>query len=647
MTTTLMPPEHRQIDHHPADAVRPTWRERLFTGSPDEPRWAKPGLYGLLIATAVLYLWNLSASGWANDFYAAAVQAGTQSWKAMLFGSLDAGNAITVDKPPAALWVMALSGRLFGFSSFSMLLPQALMGVGSVALVAATVRRWSGPAAGLLAGAALALTPVAALMFKFNNPDALLVFLMTLAAYCVVRATEKGSTRWLAFAGIALGFGFLTKMLQAFLVLPAVGLVFLVAAPITFWARIRKLLVAFVALIVSAGWLPLLVALWPAGSRPYIGGSTTNSLLELALGYNGLGRIFGGTGNGGGGGGGMGGGNAGFGGTTGITRMFGESMGTEISWLLPAALIGLVAGLWFTRRMPRADRTRAGLILWGGWLLVTGIVFSYMQGTMHPYYTVALAPAIAALIGITVVELWKGRNNLPARTALAAMSATTGLWGFALLARTPDWFPWLRWVIVIGSIVVAAVIAVGAHQLGKATVVVAISGVLLGFGGTAAYALDTAVTAHSGSIPTSGPATGRGIGGFGGGMPGGEAPTGGFGGMRGESSNNAELQALLKATDNRWAAATIGSMSAGPLELSTGTSIMAIGGFTGSDDSPTLAQFQQYVANGNIHYFIAGGGMGGRGGGEGASSQITAWVEAHYTAKTVGGVTVYDLTQAT
>ncbi|MCE5290612.1 MAG: glycosyltransferase family 39 protein [Nocardiaceae bacterium] len=639
MTTTVMPLEHRPIDHPPADAVRPTWRERLLTGGPDEPRWARPGLYGLLVATAILYLWNLSASGWANDFYAAAVQAGTQSWKAMLFGSLDAGNAITVDKPPAALWVMALSGRLFGFSSFSMLLPQALMGVGSVALVAAAVRRWSGPAAGLLAGAALALTPVAALMFKFNNPDALLVFLMTLAAYCVVRATENGSTRWLAFAGVALGFGFLTKMLQAFLVLPALGLVFLVAAPITFWARIRKLLVAFVALIVSAGWLPLLVALWPAGSRPYIGGSTTNSLIELALGYNGLGRIFGGSGNPGGGGGGMGGGNAGFGGTTGITRMFGNSMGTEISWLLPAALIGLVAGLWFTRRMPRTDRTRAGLILWGGWLLVTGIVFSYMQGTMHPYYTVALAPAIAALVGITVVELWKGRNYLPARAALAAMSATTGLWGFALLARTPDWLPWLRWVIVVGSVVVAAVIAVGAHQLGKATVVVAVSGLLLGFGGTAAYALDTAVTAHNGAIPTSGPATGRGLGG-----PGGMA---GFGGMRGESSDNAELQALLGATDNRWAAATIGSMSAGPLELSTGTSIMAIGGFTGSDDSPTLAQFQQYVANGDIHYFIAGGGMGGGPGGRaGSSSQITAWVQAHYTAKTVGGVTVYDLTEA-
>ena len=159
------------------------------------PRWESPALLALLVATAVLYLWGLGSSGWANDYYAAATQAGTQDLTAWLFGSHDAGNAITVDKPPAALWVMALSGRLFGFNAFTMLLPQALMGVGAVALVHAAVRRCSGPGAGLIAGAALALTPVAALMFRFNNPDALLVLLMVAAAYFVVRATETGSAR--------------------------------------------------------------------------------------------------------------------------------------------------------------------------------------------------------------------------------------------------------------------------------------------------------------------------------------------------------------------------------------------------------------------------------------------------------------------
>lgn len=634
---------------------------RLLYGSPDQPRWARPGLCALLAVTAVLYLWGLSRSGWANDFYAAAVQAGTQSWKALLFGSLDAGNAITVDKPPASLWVMGLSGRVFGFSSLSMLLPQALMGVASVGLLYGAVRRWSGPAAGLLAGVVLALTPVAALMFRFNNPDALLVLLLIAAAYCTVRATENGSGRWLALAGVVVGFGFLTKMLQAFLVLPALGIVFLVAAPISLWRRVGKLLGAVVALVVSGGWFVALVSLWPSDSRPYIGGSTNNSLLDLALGYNGLGRVLGGSGNGGGGGGGTA-----FGGSTGITRLFGASMGTEISWLLPAALIGLVAGLWFTRRTARIGRSRAALLLWGGWLLVTGVVFSYMQGTIHPYYTVALAPAVAALVGITVVELWRGKQSLLTRIALGAMSATTGVWNFVLLDRTPDWYPALRWIVLVGSLVVAAIVVVGAHRLGRFTAVVAIAGMLFGLAGTTAYAIDTAATPHTGSIPTSGPVADGGMGGGPGGMP--DAADGGAsaagtvpdaettdrtgshdgGGPGGSVSNNTALQALLKNTDNRWAAATVGAQSAGSLELATGTSIMAIGGFTGGDNSPTLAQFQQYVANGDIKYFIADGADGHGPGheSEGSSSEIAAWVKTNFTATTVGDSIIYDLSQA-
>ncbi len=410
-------------------------------GPPQAPRWERPGLLALLVGTAVLYLWRLGSLGWANEFYAAAVQAGTQSWKALLFGSLDAGNAITVDKPPAAMWVMGLSGRLFGFNSWSMLAPQALMGVAAVALLYAAVRRTSGPGAGLLAGSALALTPVAALMFRFNNPDALLVLLLVAAGYCVVRALQSAhSTRWIALSGTAIGFAFLAKLLQAFLVLPALGLVVLVAMPGSFWKRLRDLLVGLVAVVVSAGWFVALVSLWPADSRPYIGGSTDNSLLELALGYNGLGRVLGGDGNptngSGGPGGGGGPGGSMFGGSAGITRMFGESMGTEISWLLPAALIGLIAGLWFTRREPRTSPTRAGLLLWGGWTVVTTVVFSFMKGIMHPYYTIALAPGVAAVAAIAVAELWRGRQYVGPRIWLGLMLAATGVWNFA--AAQPD-----------------------------------------------------------------------------------------------------------------------------------------------------------------------------------------------------------------
>src|SRR5581483_8893339 len=201
-------------------------------------------------------------------------QAGTHSWKAFFFGSFDWSNAITVDKPPASLWVMEISARIFGFNSWSVLVPQALMGVGAVALVHVTVRRRFSPQAGLIAGAVLALTPVATLMFRYNNPDALLVLLVA-AAYALVRALENTSTRWLVLSAAFIGTGFLAKMLQAFLVVPVFGLVYLVA------------------LVVASGWWVAAVELWPASARPYIGGSQNNSLLGLIFGYNGFGRITG------------------------------------------------------------------------------------------------------------------------------------------------------------------------------------------------------------------------------------------------------------------------------------------------------------------------------------------------------------------
>jgi 4-amino-4-deoxy-L-arabinose transferase-like glycosyltransferase len=602
--------------------------------APGRRGWHRPALALLLLGTAVLYLWNLSASGYANDFYAQAALAGSQNWEAWLFGSLDPGNIITVDKPPAALWVMGLSARIFGFNSWSLLAPQALEGVLSVWLLYATVRRRFGYGAGLAAGAALALTPVAVLMFRFDNPDALLVLLMVAGAYCVTRATEKANWKWLALAGVAIGFAFLTKMLQGFLVLPAFGLVYLVAAPTTLWKRIAHLGGAVLALIVSAGWFIALVDLWPASSRPYIGGSTDNSELELALGYNGLGRIFGGSGNRGGGGGGAalgggGGGGAGgnlsFGGTAGITRMFGQAFGTEISWLLPAALIALVAGLWFTRRAPRTDQTRAAFLLWGGWLLVTGLVFSFMSGTIHPYYSVALAPAIAALVAIGGRQLWRGRSKFSVRAWLSAMIAVTGVWDFVLLSENSSWLPWLRWVVLVAGIAVAALVLLQGAQFRRLIVVAVVTGLL----GVGAFGIATAATPKTGSIPVSGPSSSSSFGGGG----------GGFGGDQ-EGQTSSAVVSLLQATTTEWAAATDGSQSSAPLALASGKSVMAIGGFDGSDPAPTLATFQQYVAEGKISYYVSGGRGGG---GFGGSSQIATWVAAHYKAQTVGGTTVYDL----
>jgi 4-amino-4-deoxy-L-arabinose transferase-like glycosyltransferase len=508
---------------------------RLLHGQETDPRWARPALLGLLTLTAILYLWDLTRNGWANDFYAAAVQAGTKSWKAFFFGSFDQSNFITVDKTPGSLWVMEISGRIFGFSQWSMLVPQALEGVASVLLLYAAVKRWFGPPAGLIAGLVLALTPVAALMFRFNNPDALLVLLMTAAAYTLVRAIENGRTKWLVFTGLLLGFAFLAKMLQAFLVVPGFAVAYLWAGPPRLGRRIWQTVLMGAGIIVGAGWWILAAELTPAADRPYFGGSTNNNILQLAIGYNGLGRLDGNeTGSIGRGGGGQG---TSFGGATGILRLFHSEFGGQISWLLPAALISLAAMLWVSRRAVRTDRTRAAALLWGGWVLVTGLVFSYMSGIIHPYYMVALAPGIAALVGIGAMALWQARLGLAGRIAAASGIAVTAGWAYILLNRTPNWLPWLRWVAVAAGVTAAVLVlagprlaALGRPRRGRLALAAVPLGLALvaALAGPTAYALDTVNSAHTGAIPSAGPqATG-----FGGGPGGGLGGRGGFPGGR-------------------------------------------------------------------------------------------------------------------
>ncbi|UKA59338.1 ArnT family glycosyltransferase [Arthrobacter sp. FW306-2-2C-D06B] len=660
--TTQSPQGRRSTGPSTSDAT-PHWTRYAFGR---QPRWVRPSAAGLLVATAFLYLWNLAATGYGNSFYAAAIQAGTKDWTAFLFGSLDAGNAITVDKPPASLWIPALVGRIFGFSPLSMLVPEALMGVAAVGFLYLTVKRVSGPGAGLLAGGALALTPVAALMFRFNNPDAMLTLCLVLAAYFTTRSIERAGWKWLAAAGAVVGLAFLSKMLQGFLIVPGLGLAYLWAAPTSLRRRLLHLFGALAGIAVVASSYVALFQLTPASARPYMAGSQTNSFLELTFGYNGLSRITGsGEGTPGGGGAGApagglgafggGGGNTGFGGAAGIARMFGTSFGAEVSWLLPAALILLAAGLWFTRREARASRTRAALILWGGWLLVTAGVFSFMSGIVHPYYAVALAPAIAALVGIGSVELWRGRGYWPARIVLAGVILGSSAWSAVLLGRDASWLPWLRIVIVVLGVVAAAAILLrldslrpaGRFRNAAAAAVVVVS-LLAGGLGTAAWTLATAATAHSGSIPTSGP-SGSAMGGFGN-RAGGFGAAGGAGqagGPGSEGTADAGLTALLTSTTTKWSAIVSGATQAASLELATNTNVIALGGWNGGDPYPTLAQFQDMVAKGQIGYYIAGGGMGGGGGfgGQGGNSEVASWVQANFQAQTVGSSTVYKLTK--
>ena len=654
-----------------AGPTAPSRLQRLWRGNEEDPSWARPALLGLLFATALFYLYNLTSSGYANSFYSAAVQAGSQSWEAFFYGSSDAGNSITVDKPPASLWIMALSVRVLGLSSFAILLPEVLMGVATVAVVHATVRRHFGAAAGLVGGLVMALTPVAVLMFRFNNPDALLVLLMALGAWATLKSIDEGSHKWFAIVGVLIGLGFLTKALQVLLVVPAFGLAYLLFANTTLRRRITGALIGVAAMVLSAGWWVAVVELVPASMRPYIGGSQDNSFLSVTFGYNGLGRISGNeTGS-------VGGGNGW--GTTGLGRMFSSSIGGQISWLIPSALILLAVGLFLRGRAPRTDGRRAAYVVWGGWLLVTMLTFSFMAGIFHEYYTVALAPAVAAVVGMGAGEAWEHRTRSIGSITLAAATAAAATWSFILLSRT-DWQNWLRiGVLVVGM--ASALLLLVITQLHRRFVPVVVASALVAvLAGPAAYSIQTVGTAHTGSIVTAGPSTGR--GGFGGGMPGGGpggmppgttqggtgtapggtaqggttgAPQGGggMGGLLDASTPTTEVVSALSADAGsyRWVAAAVGSQNAAGLQLGTGLPVMAIGGFNGSDPSPTLAQFQAYVANGDIHYFAASGGQGGgRGGmgglgGSGTGSEISTWVAANFTSVTIGGSTFYDLTQ--
>jgi 4-amino-4-deoxy-L-arabinose transferase-like glycosyltransferase len=662
MTATLTPPPTPAPDP-PAVSAPPTGHRRArrggwWRGPESDPRWARPALLALLTVTAVLYLWDLGVGGWANTYYAAAVQAGTQSWKAFFFGSTDASNFITVDKTPLSLWPMAISARIFGLSSWSMLVPQALMGVATVAVLSATVKRWFGAGAGLVAGAVCALTPVAALMFRFNNPDAALTLLMTVGAYCITRAIERDSTTWIVLAGLSIGLAFLAKELQAFLVLPAFGLVYLLAGPPALGRRVWHCVLLGLSTIAGGLWWVLVVQFWPASSRPYIGGSQNNSFWNVLFGYNGFGRLTGDETGSIGGAAGIGGGRWG---ATGLTRLFNASYGGQASWLLPAAILLLTAGLLWTALRPRTDRTRAGLVLWGGWLVVTALAISLGQGIIHEYYTVALAPAIGAVVGIGGALMWTHRDDPFARGTLAVAVGVTAIWSAALLDRTPEWHPWIHDVVLFGGLATAVALLVPWTPARQAHVVLA-AALVVGLLGPAAYTLATVGSPKAGAIPLAGPG-GNGPGGFPGGRAlgpgagpaganfpaaGGRGPGGGIGGLLNGTAVGEDLTALLEdgSAGYRWVAAAIGANNAASYQLASGEPIMAIGGFNGSDPAPTLEEFQQYVAEGAVHYFIGSGGFGGPGGpGGGTSSAIATWVQSNFEARTVDGVTIYDLSQ--
>ncbi|MCV7344910.1 glycosyl transferase [Mycolicibacterium rhodesiae] len=586
------------------------------------PRWPAFAVTVLLVATAALYLWNLPINGYGNAFYAAAAQSGAKNWGAWFFGSLDPNNFITVDKPPAALWVTGLSVRLFGMNSWAVLVPQALMGVGAVALLYAAVRRVvtdpaRGAVAGLIAGAVLALTPAATLMFRYNNPDALMVLLMVAGAYFLIRAIPGASWRWLMLVGVALGLAFLTKMLAGLMVLPAFGLAYLLFAPTKWWRRVLHLLSATVALVISCGWWVAVVQLWPAAARPYIGSSTDNTVLNLALGYNGIDRIFGG-------------GNAVFHGHpsgwsthAGVLRLLSAEMGYEASWLLPAVVVAVMAGAYLALRRKLNRIEAASFTMWTGWLAVCTVVFSYMTGMVHPYYTIALAPAAGALIGLAAV--WS-------RSAAIVMVVAAAWWAVVLLQRAQLGPTWTRSLIEYAAVAAIVLLAAALTRWPRLTPVALAVSLVAGLTGTAMFSVATAATPHNGSIPNAAhtadvwPTVGNR---FGKTM------------MMGAGSDRVDprLAETLAATRTLWSAATSGSQVAASLEIASGTAVMAIGGWS-NDPVPTLAQFIDDVHAQKISYYVESGRMRSH---DRVGGQIADWVQQHYRPVKVGGATVYRL----
>ncbi len=588
-------------------------------------------LLALVVVSTALFVWRLDVSGYANSYYSAAAQAGAQSWKAMLFGSLDAANGITVDKPPLALWPMGMSVRLFGLSSWSVLLPQALEGVSAVVVLYLCVRRTVGPAwPATVAGCVFVLTPVTVLVFRYNNPDAMLTLLLLGCAYGTLRAVDSDQpARWLVLVGALAGLGFLTKMLEAFLVLPALAVTYAAYGRPRLLARLGHLALGGAALVAASGWWIATVELWPVHDRPFIGGSSTNSVVELALGYNGVGRLTGSTNSTPTGGG--------FGATN-IARIGRTDLGGEITWLLPAAVVLAVLAWFLSRNHPARDRVRAGLLLWTTWLVVASATFLLMAGIFHSYYTVVIAPAIAALIGIGLWLAWDRRQERAVRRSLGlAVAASAVLAAGTVAAVGYQVRSWAAPIVVVGA--VAAVVLssrLGPRRLGTVTTAAALSVALIG---PALFSWETIQSAHVGSGPMAGPghaAATTALVSDGSDLLG--VPL-----LDGSGVVSKQVVDTLRANggDYRWAAATLGARSAASYELALGEPVLAIGGYKGTDPTPTLSAFVALVDAHQIHWFVPGSTSGTTG------DTILQWVETHAPAVRAGDYTVYDLSGRT
>ncbi len=624
----------------------------------------RPELAGLLVLAALLNLWALSRNGMANEYYSATVRSMTSSWHNFLYGAFDPAGVMTVDKPPLALWVQAASAKVFGFSSLSMLVPQALMGVAAVGLVYDLTRRVWGRPAGFVAGLALALTPISVAIARHNNPDMLLVLCCVAALWFVVRGLADGRTRWLVLAGVMIGLGFETKMAAALIVVPALAAAWLWAAPGGGFTRVRQLFAGGLAMVaVGAAW-PLLIALTPSASRPWVSGTSDNSIWSLIVGYNGAGRVAGQAGGPGGGMGGGGGGGGVFGGPAGVFRLLDSSMGAQAGWLLGFALVSGIAIL-VGSRLRRGDARTGWLIATGGAFLACAVVFSAAEGIFHPYYVSLLAPFTAALVGGGVGQFLRGdRSTLWLAPVAVVIGGVVELVVLDNTSGAPGWASTL--IIVTGIAAVAAMVAEASKKVRMIALAVALAGLMAA---PASWAAQTLGHATNGTFPAGGPANAGFGGGPGGGRMGGP-PGGGQGGAQGNAQggppgfapggggnagggpggggmfggNSAALtEALAYVRSNGGGTIGLSSQSgAASAIIDSGASVAGIGGFSGRESEVSVEWLQQAVADGKIRWVLVDGntGMGPQDGRTGASA-VMSWVQENGEQVTEDGL--YDL----
>jgi 4-amino-4-deoxy-L-arabinose transferase-like glycosyltransferase len=629
--------------------------------------WRRLALCCVILVSLFMNFYQLGQNGFGNLYYAAAIRSMLDSWHNFLFVSFDPGGFVSIDKPPLGFWLQAASAKVFGFTPFSIFLPQALAGVLSVLLLYYLVRRHFGVVAGLLAALSLAISPISVLTNRNNTIDSTLVLVMLLGAWAVLRAAESGKLRWLLLCAVFVGLGFNIKMLEAYLVVPAYGLLYLLAAPRSIWVRIGHLaLAALLMLSISLSWA-VAVDMTPAGSRPYVGSSQNNSEISLALGYNGIQRLLGQFGFGGsnassstngnttrqfqapstsngtstgsfpqpgtggtgqppqgfGSGGqtpqGGGGGSSGMfnTGNPGLLRLFNEPLDGQIVWLLPMALLGMLVLAWQRRRRPREDRQQQSLILWGTWLLTMAVFFS-VASFFHQYYLSTFAPAICALFGIGIVVMWRDYRRSGWRGWLLPLALIlTALEQIHIITSNPSWGMWLIPLIAIPCVIASAILfaarLIPHLRLHAGILVPAVSIALLALILTpAVWSTIPVLAGETASLPVAGASGQTGFG------------------LGVTSSVDSALISYLEAHKGnaKYLVAVASSNEADSIILETNQPVMALGGFSGSDPILTTSQLAALVKSGTVRYFLLSGSGGGGAGGSGQSTLIT-WIIQH------------------